>query len=161
MPPDLEARLEGTDRALRSMLDEVADRIEEKASLPFRSSYVYGQGDVLVKGSPSYIPPGLRMANGHPELLNHELGHVGSMSVMTSDRTGKDKKHHHHERSGSVIELHRDVLQQEPVRVRSRQNNYVHHEELKMPMINDKSNRARLQRLHGVKNIHIKNTEPL
>lgn len=75
--------MENTDRALRGMLNEVADRIEEKASLPFRSSYIYGQTKYLVKGSPKYEKPSL-----DPILDNIENtiqpGHLRSFSTAQS-----------------------------------------------------------------------------
>lgn len=69
------------------------------------------------------------------------------------------------DRGGSVVELHQESLHQEPLRTRSRHKNfrmeYAQHGELKMPEIVDRRDKARLQKLHHVKNIYLKNSEPL
>ena len=69
------------------------------------------------------------------------------------------------ERGGSMVELPQESLHQEPPRACSRHKNYrveyAQHGELKMPEIVDRRDKVRLQKLHHVKNIYLKNSEPL
>ena len=79
------------------MLEEVADRIEEKASLPFRSSYLYGQVDAYVKGSPKYEKPEYDKQSKNFLEVQHnrngtlEPGQLASFSVMQSRETDNSR----------------------------------------------------------------------